>query len=123
MHLLPTRPLEAVARVLDFGARKYAANNWCKGMAYSRVYGPMIRHAWKWWRGEDYDTPDGKPFAAGDTGPNDSNGKPIYSGEHHLACVACNALFLLEYCLNPSPHRASNDDRADNDAHTLDPTA
>lgn len=95
VELLPTRPLEAVARVLGFGARKYAPNNWRQGIAYSRVYAAVIRHCWLWWRGESLDAD---------------------SGEHHLACAACELLFLLEYELSPdAARRAKLDDRAGND--------
>ncbi len=90
-HLLPTRPLEAVAQVLDFGARKYAPNNWRKGIAYTRIYGAVLRHMWAWWRGElaDHET-----------------------GLHPLAHAACELLFLLEYELGPdADRRARCDDR------------
>lgn len=93
-HLLPTRPLEAVARVLDFGARKYAPNNWRAGIAYSRVYGAVLRHLWAWWRGERID-PD--------------------SGQHHLACACCELLFLLEYEIHDEKRRTTIDDRAGSD--------
>ena len=103
LELLPTRPLEAIARVLAFGARKYAANNWRKGISYGRVYAAVIRHCWAWWRGENIDHD---------------------SGEHHLACAACELLFLLEYELSPDAARRSTlDDRSSNDIARLpDPT-
>lgn len=95
LELLPTRPLEAVARVLGFGACKYAANGWRAGIAYSRVYAAVLRHCWLWWRGEAID-PD--------------------SQEHHLACAACELLFLLEYELSPdAARRVACDDREGND--------
>lgn len=90
-HLLPTRPLEAVARVLDFGAKKYAPDNWRKGIAYTRVYGAVLRHLWAWWRGEATDAESGQP---------------------HLACAACELLFLLEYEIGPDDERRGRcDDR------------
>ncbi len=89
-HLLPTRPLEEIARVLDFGARKYAPDNWRKGIAYTRVYGAILRHAWAWWRGEQAD-PE--------------------TGLHPLAHAACEILFLLDYELGPAPRREAFDDR------------
>jgi hypothetical protein len=93
VELLPTRPLEAVARVLAFGARKYAANNWRKGLLFSRVYAAVLRHMWAWWRGEDND-PE--------------------TGESHLAHAACELFFLLDYTLRPSGPGAL-DDRRGND--------
>lgn len=90
-HLLPTRPLEAIARVLDFGAQKYAPNNWRKGIAYTRVYGAVLRHLWAWWRGETVDAESGQP---------------------HLACAMCELAFLLEYELSPDAERRGRcDDR------------
>lgn len=83
-HLLPTRPLDAVARVLDFGAKKYAPDNWRKGIAYTRVYGAVLRHLWAWWRGEQTDADSGQP---------------------HLACACCELMFLLEYELGPDAGR------------------
>ena len=85
-HLLPTRPLEAIARVLDFGASKYAPNNWRGGIAYSRVYGAVLRHLWAWWRGEDKD-PE--------------------TGHSHLAHAGCCLLFLLAF----EKRAIGNDDR------------
>ena len=95
-HLLPTRPLEAVARVLDFGAKKYAPDNWRKGIAYTRVYGAVLRHLWAWWRGESTD---------------------VESGQPHLACAMCELAFLLEYELSPDTERRGRcDDRPEANA-------
>jgi hypothetical protein len=94
IELLPTRPIEAVARVLDFGAKKYAPNNWRKGLAFSRVYAAVIRHMWAWWRGEDNDRETGLP---------------------HLAHAACELFFLLDYTLRPAGPGLL-DDRSSNDA-------
>lgn len=90
-HLLPTRPLLAVARVLDFGAHKYAPDNWRKGIAYTRIYGAILRHLWAWWQGEQAD-PE--------------------TGLHPLAHAACELLFLLEYESGPDvARRDACDDR------------
>lgn len=76
VHLLPPDPLIQIAKVLDFGAKKYAAYNWTKGIKYSRVYGAALRHLWAWWKGE----------------PCDSE-----TGLSHLAHAGCCVLFLLQY--------------------------
>jgi hypothetical protein len=76
LELLPTDALEEVAKVLQFGAQKYARRNWEKGIKFSSVVGPLLRHTFKWMRGEDNDP---------ETGLN------------HMAHVACNALFLCAY--------------------------
>lgn len=79
LHLLPPEPLMEIAKVLDFGAKKYDAWNWSKGISYSRVYGALLRHLFAWWKGEDTD-PE--------------------SGLKHLAHAGCCVLFLLQYSIN-----------------------
>ncbi len=79
LDLLPTAPLEEVARVLAHGAEKYDPYNWCNGTRWGRCYRALLSHAWAWWRGEDTD-PD--------------------SGLSHLAHCICNLLFLMEYQRN-----------------------
>lgn len=74
--LLPPEGLEAVAKVLEFGAKKYSARNWEKGMLWSRPFAGAMRHLWAWWRGEDRDK---------DTG---------YS---HLWHATTNIFFLIAY--------------------------
>ena len=76
MELLPVLPLEAVARVLTIGARKYDQDNWRKGFDYSRTYGAAQRHLSDWYKGIDLDD---------DT------------SENHLAHAICNLMFLLEF--------------------------
>lgn len=61
MDLLDWTALEGVARVLTFGAQKYEANNWRKGLEYSRVMGAMLRHLAAIQRGEDIDPESGEP--------------------------------------------------------------
>jgi uncharacterized HAD superfamily protein len=76
MDLLPAGAIHELAKVLTFGARKYAPHNWMKGMAWSRVIGPLKRHLSAIERGEDYD-PE--------------------TGLLHAAHIMCNAAFLTEY--------------------------
>ncbi len=92
VDLLPTRPLLAVASVLAFGAEKYTAHGWRRGILYSRCYAAVLRHLWSWWRGENLDPESGLP---------------------HLAHAACALLFLLEYSQSPG---STLDDRADIEA-------
>jgi hypothetical protein len=75
-----------LARVLTFGAKKYAAHNWRKGIAYSRLFDALMRHLWAWWMGEEID-PE--------------------SGESHLDHAACCLMFLREL----SQTRPELDDR------------
>lgn len=76
LRLLPPKAVFAVARVLTFGAKKYAPDNWRKvDNAKERYTDALLRHVFAWLGGER----------------NDHE-----SGEHHLAHAACCALFLLE---------------------------
>lgn len=84
--LLPWSALAAVSKVLTFGAKKYEDHNWAKGMPWSKVVSPMLRHFIKWVLGERYDKESGQP---------------------HLAHIATNALYLLTYEL----HSLGTDDR------------
>ena len=75
-ELLPPEPLFGLAELYAFGARKYADRGWEKGMSWSRIFGAMMRHAWKWMRGEDFDDE---------------------TGAHHMIAVAWNAFALYTY--------------------------
>ena len=92
VHLVPPVLIRAVASVLGIGAKKYTARNWELGMEYSVAYASLQRHALAFWSGEDTD-PE--------------------SGEHHMAHVATNAAFLLEYArrIEAGTLPASLDDR------------
>lgn len=74
--LLPTDAVSQVVKVLTFGARKYSARNWEKGIRYGRVYAALQRHMTAWWSGKDNDP---------ETGLN------------HLAHAGCCLLFLLAF--------------------------
>lgn len=50
---------EGLAAVLTFGAQKYAAHNWRKGIVYSRLLGALQRHVTAIERGEDTDPETG----------------------------------------------------------------
>jgi hypothetical protein len=94
--LLPTDALEGVARVLTWACRRndpppYPERNWEEGMAWSRVFNSLMRHAWALWRGEDFDD------------------SPGGSGFHHADHLLCNAMFLSAYFKRP--HLRRFDDR------------
>lgn len=59
MDLLDADFLEGVARVLTFGASKYAAHNWRGGIKYSRLIAAAYRHLGAINRGEDTDSESG----------------------------------------------------------------
>lgn len=74
--LLPPDALQTLVAVYTSGAVKYAPRNWEKGMAWMRMFASMMRHAWAWARGEDFDKESGHP---------------------HMAHVAWGALGLVAY--------------------------
>jgi hypothetical protein len=86
LDLIAPELLTEVGKILAFGAEKYEARNWEKGMAWGRPFGACMRHLWAWWGGEDTD-PE--------------------SGFSHLAHAACNIMFLISY----NKHGIGKDDR------------
>jgi hypothetical protein len=76
--LVPWDALEQIVLVLKYGAQKYAPRNWELGMAWSRPFGALIRHAQSWFRGEDVD-PE--------------------TGLSHMAHAGCCVLFLLAFAI------------------------
>ncbi len=65
-----------IGKVLTFGAEKYAAHNWRKGLPWMRTLGATMRHLLAWAKGEDID-PE--------------------SGLSHLAHASTNLMFLCEW--------------------------
>lgn len=86
MDLIDGEALEELARVLDFGARKYAENNWRKGIKLSRLLAASMRHLTAIIRGETYDQETGLQHAA------------------HLMCCAMFLIWTIK-------HRQDLDDR------------
>jgi len=73
--LLPFEALAPVVRVLDVGAvTKYAPNNWKYVEDKGAYLDGIMRHWEKYLGGEEID---------------------VEMDESHLACVICNALFLI----------------------------
>ena len=85
MDLLDAGAIEQLAQVLTFGAQKYAAWNWKKGISKSRLLAAAFRHLFAYLRGEDKDRE---------------------SGLSHVAHAMCCCMFLLGL-----EHRADLDDR------------
>ena len=76
LDLISPIALEEVAKVLAFGAKKYQAWNWAKGINYTRVIAAILRHTYLYLRGETLDSE---------------------TGISHMAAVMCNAMFLLHF--------------------------
>ena len=78
LDLLPPEWIWGLGQVTTRGSIKYVERNWERGMPWSKVLGPLLRHVWKFVCGERYD-PE--------------------TGCHHLSMVAWNALALMSYDL------------------------
>lgn len=87
MVLEARNAIEGVAKVLRFGAKKYARSNWKKGLKVTEIMDSMLRHQLAFLNGEDADPESHLP---------------------HTDHIACNALFLAEMMHT----RADMDDRA-----------
>ena len=64
MDLLDPYAITKLAEVLTFGAQKYEAHNWRKGIAYSRLTAAALRHMTQFMNGQDYDEETGLPHPA-----------------------------------------------------------
>lgn len=91
MELLSNIALTEIAKVMEFGSRKYAAHNWRRGLAWSRVLGAAARHLFAFIGGQDKD-PE--------------------TGLSHLAHLGCCVMFLLEY---EQTHKSFDDRYSDKD--------
>ncbi len=80
--------VEVVARVREFGAKKYARNNWRKGFKYTRSIAAALRHIFAFNEGQDLD-PE--------------------SGITHIGHAIC----CLEHLLHDIKNNPQNDDRKD----------
>ena len=76
LDLIPAWALDRVGEVFTQGSLKYEDNNWKKGMPWTSVIASLKRHLSAWEQGKDFDEEDGL---------------------YHMAHLATNALFLLEY--------------------------
>ena len=74
--LVPVEALEAVAKVMTHGAKKYSRENWKHVDDFDNRYlAAAMRHIAEWRKGYQYDTD---------------------SGERHLAHAICCLMFLME---------------------------
>lgn len=76
------RAAACMARVSEYGAKKYDRGNFQKGQKATVTLDCMLRHLWKWWCGEDID-PE--------------------SGCHHLGHFLWNAMCLVEDMMRDDP--------------------
>lgn len=93
MDLLDAEALEELTKVLTFGAKKYAVENWRKGISFRRLLAAALRHVFAFMRGEDKD-PE--------------------TGLSHMAHAMCCAMFVIWM----QRHRPDMDDRYKHDIQT-----
>jgi Domain of unknown function (DUF5664) len=74
LDLLPYDSLVEIARVLEFGATKYSAGNYMKGLDIRRLISACLRHIMQFNNGENID---------------------MESGHTHLGHAACNLMFAI----------------------------
>jgi hypothetical protein len=86
-HLVPWDAVRGIVRVLEFGAIKYEARNWEKGMDWSRCYAALQRHLVAWFQDREKRDPE--------------------TGYSHLWHAGCCLLFLIAYEIRG----VGNDDR------------
>lgn len=86
LDLIDSDFLVGLAKVLTFGAKKYAAHNWRGGISYSRLVGAAYRHLGAINTGEDNDPESGLPHV------------------YHLACCVMFLSWMMQ-------HRKDLDDR------------
>jgi len=79
--LIPMAAMKEAAHVLEYGATKYAVDNWMKPTNWRVSYACLMRHMSAWQSGEDLD-PE--------------------SGRNHLGHAMCNILQML-YMLENHP--------------------
>lgn len=74
--LIPADVLLQFAEHYGKGAEKYEDRNWERGYAWGLSFAAMMRHAWAFWNGEDYD-PE--------------------TGSHHMIAVMFHAAALVRF--------------------------
>ena len=77
--LIPLASLKEAAKVLEYGASKYARGNWLKPTSWEVSFACLMRHMSAWQAGEDND-PE--------------------SGFSHLGHAACNIIQMLHMLEN-----------------------
>jgi hypothetical protein len=86
IELMPPEAIFAISTILTFGAQKYEDRNWEIGMAWSRVFGALMRHMWAWWGGKG---PTNENFLFGSVDEE--------TGYSHLWHAGCCIVFLIAY--------------------------
>jgi len=59
LALIPAEAIFEIGKVFTFGARKYGAYNWRKGLSWTRLLSATLRHIYAFLLGEDNDPESG----------------------------------------------------------------
>ena len=92
VDLIPADIMLGLGEIYLMGAKKYDATNWRKGMKWTKVYGPLMRHLLKAWWGKEKNDPE--------------------SGLPHIMHALWNCVALAYYMTHDE--YAKFDDRMDN---------
>lgn len=79
MELIDPYAMEQLAWVLTFGAKKYHAENWRKGISIKRLIGSSLRHLIEFAFGQEFDKETGLSHAS------------------HLMCNAMFIVWMMKY--------------------------
>lgn len=94
VELVPPQIIEGIADILTFGAKKYAAHNWMRGISWMAIIAGVLRHIYLFARGVEIDSESGKP---------------------HLYHAMCGLTFLAWYAHGPNAEQYRTfDDRVFN---------
>jgi len=107
VHTIDPDFILGIARVSEFGARKYHMRNFlmAPGMPWSQVYGSLMRHLLKWRGGEELEVgPNGQfgPY------PDNPEIDMKWSGLPHIHMIGWNVMVLATYSLR-APYQPGDD--------------
>lgn len=80
LQLIPPQFTEGIAEVLQYGIKKYAKNQWAKGMSWEDCMGAVLRHLSEFRKGNEIDPDSGLP---------------------HLHHAACGLMMLSTFAHGP----------------------
>jgi len=86
--LMDFESFEPMIRVLEYGSKKYARNNWKKGLPTVEIMDSLMRHIISFLEGEDIDKESGLP---------------------HIGHMMCNLMFL-SYVMKNKPELDNRED-------------
>lgn len=88
--LVDFKSVEPIVRVLEFGAMKYAPENWKKGLDKAELAESLLRHSMSLANGEENDPESGLP---------------------HIGHIMCNCMFYQYHSTNNSFKNKSDSEK------------